>query len=69
MELICTRCDGLGEERWEKKDMHPANNVAGWYTTLERSYYSRVCEGCAGAGFVPSGVSVPTIPLQKSEPR
>ena len=78
MELICTTCDGLGEERWPTKNMHPASDVYGWYpgpirqdiTALEIAlganacdYYKRTCPRCRGHGFVESGSqSVPNIP-------
>lgn len=66
MELICTTCDGLGEERWPKDRMQPWSNVAGWHTKLDLSYYFRRCKGCSGTGYRPSGVSVPIVPLLKS---
>lgn len=65
MEIICTRCDGLGHERMATKDMHPATNVAGWHrgpvnsTGWQCDYYWRSCEVCDGTGFRPSGTSVP----------
>lgn len=65
MEIICTRCDGLGEERRATKDMHPMTNVAGWHrgpvnaTGWQCDYYCRPCEVCDGTGFRPSGTSVP----------
>ena len=61
MDLICTRCDGLGEERWQKKDILPQHNVYGWHTTFDLAYYARRCEACDGTGFRPSGTSVPTV--------
>lgn len=66
MELICTRCDGLGQERRNKATMHPAQNVAGWHTEYHLPYYWRPCEPCAGTGYRPSGVSVPGVPLTQA---
>ena len=78
IELICTTCNGLGEERWSTKNMHPASDVAGWYPGPIRDgvtalgialganacdYYKRLCPRCQGHGFVESGgQSVPLIP-------
>ena len=65
MELICPTCDGLGQERREVT--HPADNVYGW--TPEPGFpliwWRRTCERCSGAGYVPSGTSVPTIAAAK----
>lgn len=57
---ICTRCDGMGQER--RKITHPAANVYGW--TPEPGYpliwWRRTCERCNGEGFIESGgTSVP----------
>ena len=61
LELICTTCDGLGQERREIID--PQANVAGW--TPEPGYpvrwWRRTCKRCNGTGYVPSGTSVPSI--------
>lgn len=59
MELICTTCDGLGEER--RQITHPAQNVYGWFRR-GNGIYARPCERCAGTGFVLSGPSVPIVP-------
>lgn len=74
MELICTACDGLGEERRklhsaaelaDMSSMHRqalmSQNVAGWDLNYAKGYMSRICESCNGEGFRPSGASVPPI--------
>lgn len=72
MEVICTRCDGLGQERWARKDILPQHNVYGWYrgpvnaTGWGCDYYWRPCEACRGDGFRPSGPSVPTVAASQS---
>ncbi len=60
MELICTSCDGMGQER--RKITHPAANVAGWWRESPMSdWWRRPCARCNGTGFVPSGTSVPSV--------
>ena len=57
---ICTRCDGMGQER--RKITHPADNVAGWTREAEWpcDWWRRTCERCNGEGFIESGgTSVP----------
>lgn len=74
MELICTACDGLGEER---RKLHSAaeiasmssmmvqvimsQNVAGWNLHYAKGYMSRRCDRCNGEGYRPSGTSVPSV--------
>lgn len=74
MELICTACHGLGEER---QKIHSAaelatmssmrvqaimsQNVANWNMHYAKGYMSRRCEKCDGSGFRPSGTSVPSV--------
>ncbi len=71
MELICTKCDGLGQERWARSSMQPQSNVAGWErgpvnaTGWDCDYYWRPCRTCGGEGYRPSGASVPSVPLPK----
>lgn len=69
MELICPKCDGLGQQRQRAAGMHPAQNVAGWYPHPVNSwpieYYWRPCETCAGTGYRPSGQSVPLVDGRK----
>jgi hypothetical protein len=78
MEVICTRCDALGEERQklhsfaEMAAMGPqaalaygARNVAGWDLRYDLGYMRRRCEACNGEGFRPAGPSVPIV--QKRE--
>lgn len=77
MQLICTTCDGLGEERRYTKNMTPQCNVAGWapanpityhdngavsFSTCP-TYYARRCRDCEGEGFIQTATSgVPLIP-------
>lgn len=61
MELICTVCDGLGQER--REITHPATNVAGWHREgpYPSNWYRRRCEKCEGTGFVEA--PRPSVPL------
>lgn len=74
MELICTTCDGLGEERrklyrvselMEMSSMRAqaimSQNVAGWDLHYAKGYMTRRCEKCNGEGYRPSGTSVPSV--------
>ena len=75
MELICSRCDGLGEERrklYSPEELFAAgseftrhymgSNCAGWDLQYGKDYMRRRCEVCDGTGFRPSGASVPSVP-------
>lgn len=69
---ICTKCDGLGQERWKVTDMIPQSNVAGWHrgpseTGWDCDYYWRICKTCDGEGFRPTGVSVPSVPREAAK--
>jgi hypothetical protein len=78
-EVICTHCDGLGEQR-EKllsfegvSAMEPAHalayqarNVAGWDLRYDLGYMRRRCEPCTGEGFRPAGPSVPSVAFSGS---
>lgn len=76
MEIVCTRCDGLGEERrplvpgqsyvFEEMsrrhlEAYLMQNVAGWDMHYLHGYMCRKCEVCNGEGFRPSGPFVPQI--------
>lgn len=75
MEIICTQCDGLGEERLSVENMHPTTNVAnlrpimanvidpsGVYIGPRIVYYARTCRKCNGHGYIATGTSgVPLI--------
>ena len=66
MKLICTTCDGLGQER--REITHPAANVAGWTrepAPILSNWWRRQCKTCHGEGFVSERTtSVPIIPLR-----
>jgi hypothetical protein len=76
-EVICTHCDGLGEQRERLLSLeeitamgsaqvmaYQARNVAGWDLRYDLGYMRRRCEPCVGEGFRPAGPSVPTVGLQ-----
>lgn len=74
MLLICTTCDGLGQER--RKITHPLANTHGWTREAPvvqkighfncgvlSPWWRRTCKTCNGDGFIESGgTSVPTVP-------
>lgn len=61
MEMICTQCDGLGQER--RRITHPMANVAGWWSESPLSdWWRRPCKRCGGCGLVETGgQSVPSV--------
>ncbi len=68
MELICTKCDGLGEERIKLSDVQPWFNVAGWHHRYDLGYIFRRCEPCNGEGFRPTGTIVPVVARANAGP-
>lgn len=69
MKLICTTCDGLGEER--REITHLQANVYGWHReALQTNWYRRRCQSCKGEGFVDEvTTSVPQISSARSAGR